>query len=89
MEKQSIVKKAHAVTLKEEATITGITQVVSVTDKEVVLAVGDRRLTLTGSGFSADKLSLEEGVIVVKGEVSQLKYSAAAEGKSLIKRLFK
>ena len=89
MENNGTIKKAHAVTIKDGATVTGVTQVVAVGEKEVVLAVGSRTLTLTGNDFSAEKLSIEEGVIVIKGEVSALKYSSAADAKGFLKKLFK
>ena len=85
----STVKRAHSLCIKGETTITGVTQVVALEEKEVRVNVGDRSLTLFGTGFSAEKLSIEEGVLVLSGEVCTVKYAAKTEAKSLIKRLFK
>ena len=89
MENNGTIKKAHAVTIKDGATVTGVTQVIAVGEKEVSLAVGQKTLILTGSGFSAEKLSLEEGIIVIKGEVSSLKYATGADAKGFLKKFFK
>ena len=83
------VKRTHSLVIKGETTITGVTQVVSLEEKEVRVAIGDRHLLLTGVGFAAEKLSIEEGVLVLGGEVREVKYLAKAEAKSLLKRLFK
>ena len=89
MENNGSIKKTHSVSIKDGATVTGVTQVISVGEKEVSLSVGQRTLTLSGSGFSAEKLSLEEGVIVIKGEVHALKYGTSTDAKGLLKKLFK
>ena len=84
-----IQKKSHSLCIKGETTVTGVTQVVSLEEKEVRLAIGERTLVLTGEGFSAEKLSLEEGVLVLGGEVISARYADKAQAKSLLKRLFK
>ena len=82
-------KKAHSLCIKGETTVTGITQVVSIEEKEVKLSLGEKSLVLTGAGFSAERLSLEEGILVLSGEVESVRYSSSAQAKSLLKRLFK
>ena len=81
--------KKHTLTIKDVTTVTGVKSVIAVGEKEVRLALEGKRLTLTGNGFSAEKLSLEEGTLVLSGEVLSLRYSSAAEPKSLLKRIFK
>ena len=44
---------------------------------------------MTGKDFSAEKLSLEEGVLVLSGEVVTVRYASKTEEKSLLKRFFK
>lgn len=83
------VKKSHSLCIKGETTVTGVTQVIAIEDKEVKVAVGDRTLVLTGDHFNAEKLSLDEGVLVLSGEVSAARYVMAQSGKSLLKKLFK
>ena len=50
---ENAIKRAHSLTIKGETTITGVTQVISIEEKEVKVAIGDRRLSLTGVGFAA------------------------------------
>ena len=83
------IKRAHSLTIKGETTITGVTQVVSMEEKEVKVAIGDRVLQLTGTGFAAEKLSIEEGLLVLNGDVREVKYLAKQEAKGFLKRLFK
>ncbi len=86
---QSNVKKPHSLVIKSDTTVTGVTQVIEIGEKEVKVEVGERTLLLVGSRFNAEKLSLEEGILVLSGEVAQLKYADKAEAKSFLKRLFK
>ena len=86
---ETVNKKPHSLTIKSETTITGVTQVVAIEEKEVKVAVGERYLLLTGKDFSAKSLSLDEGTLVLSGEVFSAKYAAKAEAKSLLKRIFK
>lgn len=82
-------RKAHSLLIKGETTVTGVKQVLALEEKEVTLSLGDKRLLLTGNHFSAERLSLEEGILVLSGEVVTVKYAAASEAKGLLKRLFK
>ena len=84
----AMVKKSHSLSIKGETTITGVTQVIAIEDKEVKVAVGERTLVLSGEGFNAEKLSLEEGVLVLSGEVAAARYVTTQSGKSLLKKLF-
>lgn len=85
----SVQKKPHSLCIKGDTTVTGVTQVVEIGEKEAKVEVGEKTLLLTGNRFNAEKLSLEEGVLVLSGEVIQVKYSDKAEAKSILKRLFK
>ena len=83
------VNKKHSLIIKDTTTVTGVKSVIAVGEKEVRLALENKRLTLTGSGFSAEKLSIEEGALVLTGEVLSLRYTSASEPKSVLKRLFR
>ena len=85
----SVQKKPHSLCIKSDTTISGVTQVIEIGEKEVKVEVGEKTLLLTGSRFNAEKLSIEEGVLVLSGEVAAVKYGDKAEAKSLLKRLFK
>ena len=85
----SASRKTHSLLIKGETTVMGVKQVLALEEKEVKLSLGDRHLLLTGNHFSAEKLSLEEGVLVLSGDVVTVKYAAASEAKGLLKRFFK
>ncbi len=82
-------KKLHSLCIKGETTVTGVTQVIALEEREVKLAVGEKTLFLTGKDFSAEKLSLEEGVLILSGEVATVRYASKTEAKSILKRFFK
>ena len=82
-------KRAHSLCIKGETTVTGVTRILSIDEKEAHLAVGERSLLLTGRDLHAEKLSLEEGVLVLSGEITTVKYSEKSEPKSILKRIFK
>ena len=86
---QSTIKKPHSLCIKTETIVTGVTQVVEIGEKEVKVVVGEKTLLLTGNNFNAEKLSIEEGMLVLSGEVTTVKYAGKAEAKSILKRLFK
>ena len=86
---ENVVKGSHSLIIKDRITVTGLKSVVSLGEKEVKVALDGRYLLLTGDGFSAERLSVDEGVLVLAGEVSSLRYSSAIGAKSLFKRLLK
>ena len=83
------LERGHSLTIKGQTTVTGVKQVIAMEEREVRLSLGERQLLLTGKGFSAERLSLEEGVLVISGDVESVKYSGKAEVKGILKRLFK
>ena len=87
---ENVEKKIkHTLCVKEEVTVTGVSSVISLGEKEVRLALTDKCLTLTGRNFCADKLSLEEGTLVLSGETESIRYTPKTSAKGLLKRLFK
>ena len=72
----------HRLTLAErnKLTVTGVTEVVSFEDREVVLQTGMGILTGQGSQLQLKTLSLEGGQMEVEGSVSALVYEEARQG---------
>ena len=72
----------HRLTLAErnKLTVTGVTEVVSFEDREVVLQTGMGILTVQGSQLQLKTLSLEGGQVEVEGSVSALIYEEARQG---------
>lgn len=66
-------------------TVSGVTGVISGTDRELVLKTEGGTLKLRGENFDVNKVDLETGVVEVKGSLLSL-----VRGKSsLAKRLFR
>lgn len=72
---------------KVRAYITGVQEVLSATDKCVIIKLVDSLMTLQGDGLKIEKLSPEEKSLTVKGTVLLARYGG--EQKSFFKRLFK
>ena len=81
--------KPHTLTLGAKITVTGVANVITLTDKEVAVALADNVLILTGSGFCPLHLSVEEGVLVLSGSVSCARYARQVGKESIWKRMFK
>ena len=82
----------HAVSLddRRKAIISGVEDVDSFNEQMVILATTEGKLTITGSNLNISKLNLEEGALVVEGEVSALEYSGRSkEARGVLGRLFK
>ncbi|MBE5797940.1 MAG: sporulation protein [Clostridiales bacterium] len=72
--------KPYALTLerREKAVLTGVTEVERFDEKEVVLRTHGGRLTLTGTGLHVSSLQLEEGRLLVDGEIDGMLYDGGA-----------
>jgi len=88
-EKQE-VQTSHMVTIdcRKRIMLTGIIEVVSSLDKTVICKIANRLVYILGQNLRVSKLSLEEGLLIVDGEIDGLKY-AESSGKSFFKRIFK
>lgn len=87
-EKRSIAKK-HTLHIDDKIKITGVENIIAIEEKEVILTLSKGTLILTGFGFSPLHLSLEEGVLLLSGEVIGIKYGGGANKEGFFKRLLK
>lgn len=83
--------KTHSVTLenRKRMLLTGIVEVVSQIDKSVIAKTERNTVTISGSGLRVGKLNLEEGVLIVEGEIDGFKYGEISGGKGFFRRLMK
>lgn len=84
------ISKRHTLVIdgNKKVSISGVESVNSIFDKEVEVALSDRRLVIKGSGLNASKLNVEEGTLSIEGEeISSVNYYANSQKLSL-KRLF-
>lgn len=89
METENKIKKAHTVQIATKITITGVTSVMSMEEKTVEVALDGKFLHLDGEDFNAEKLSVDEGVLILGGKLHSLKYNGQKSKQNLIKKLFK
>lgn len=92
-EKVSI--RPHRLTIENRAsgTMTGIREVVSFDENQVVLDTDMGLLTLKGKELHVSRLTLEKGEVDLNGTIESLTYSSNAalrrSGEPLLSRLFK
>ena len=79
----------HRLTLAErkKLTVTGVTEVISFEDTQVILQTGMGLLSVQGSQLQLKTLSLEGGQVEVEGTVSTLIYEETRQG-GWLSRLF-
>ena len=72
----------HRLTLAElsKLTVTGVTEVISFEDTQVLLQTGMGMLAVQGSQLQLKNLSLEGGQVEVEGTVSALVYEQTRQG---------
>lgn len=85
-----MMEKMHTIVLesRKKAVITGVQTLVRANEEEVVLLTQQGKLTLYGRGLHIAKLTLEDGSVVMDGEVIGLDYAMPQEAKKGIARLF-
>ena len=92
MEKNQLNSKSseHSITIEnnKSATITGVVEVVSSTDKAVVARTDTLTFQLLGESLRVSKLDLSAKICHVEGGIYKLEYNRN-HGKGFVKRLFK
>lgn len=77
---------------RKNCRLTGVLEICSFDDGEVIMETDAGMLTLKGNGFHITRLDLEKGEADVEGKVDILQYadktSITKKGESLIARLF-
>ncbi len=79
-EKHILPARSHAITLenRQRAGITGVSDVLSFNEQEVVLVTEGGEITLIGEGLHIARLNLEDGQLVVEGDIAGIEYGAPA-----------
>lgn len=90
-ESGKIRMRAHSVHIDNRArmNVTGVIDVESFNEQEVLLDTEAGELAITGNNLHLAKLNLDDGQIVIEGEVIALDYEAPLpERRSLFSRMF-
>lgn len=93
MQSNTPASDGHTLTLtdRKRAVITGVEDVDCFNEQIVVLRTVQGNLTLAGENLNIAHLNLEDGHLVVEGEVVSLEYvqRAKGSGRSLLGRIFR
>lgn len=87
--------RSHELKFQDRAQgkMTGISDVYSFDDHEILLATTAGMLTIRGKGLHVSRLCLEEGEVDVEGQIDSLIYSDSGrknqKDKALLARLFR
>ena len=87
-------KAAHAYSVhiegRELMSVSGVKDVDCFNEAEIELLTDAGQLRIEGSGLHITKLSLDEGQVIVEGEILALEYSEDAQQRgSLFSRMFR
>lgn len=92
---EGITKDFHKVemTSRNELRVTGVSEVHSFNDEGVLLETSLGLLTVSGENIRITKLTLDQGEIAVRGDISALMYSDGGKfskkGSGVLSKLFK
>ena len=77
-------------TERKKAVVRGVQAVDSFNEQMVTLATSQGALTLLGSGLHVSHLNLEDGQLLVEGEIDALQYDSSPRARgSLLSRLMR
>lgn len=84
----------HTVEIRKRHTgrVTGVKEVESFSEEEILLQTEEGRLRVKGSGLHIQSLDLKEGILTMEGRTDSLTYLSKGEkvhGESLLKRMFR
>ena len=81
----------HSVILegREKLTISGVTDVHSFDEEQVLLETVRGMLVVRGQGLHVERLQLEAGELIIQGEIGLLEYDDSVQPRdSLFRRIF-
>lgn len=84
-------KRPHNLSMERRSrlNISGVTEVQSFDEREILMDTTDGSLTIAGEGLSIGKLNVETGEVQVQGRVSALSYTQTEPRQNLWARLFR
>ena len=91
---EKVVNISHKLILdnRKEASVTGVKDVISFDEKEILLQTADGKLQIRGSGLHVKGLNLEKGEATLDGHVDSLVYlskDSPRKEEPLFTRLFR
>lgn len=89
MVEQQITKQTLFLENKNYLKITGVKNVINLTETFSTITIGDEILQIKGNNIKAEKLSVECGELILIGNFIEFKFEKTQEKKSFFKRIFK
>lgn len=88
---QKTPKPSHKIELDHlhSMSVTGVLDVPTFTDKNIVVKLADETLHISGQGLSVKNLDVESGKLQIEGRVDAIKYVAKSTPGSFAKRIFR
>ncbi|MCI8793054.1 MAG: sporulation protein YabP [Eubacterium sp.] len=85
---------SHRLTMqdREKIELTGVTEVISFDNKEILLETIEGALRFGGEGLHVKRLTLERGEIAIEGRIQEISYHESSRDKtagSFLGRLFR
>ena len=69
-------------------TLTGITKVLSSTEKEISVVINQQTFCVDGQNLTVSKLDIESGVLEANGEVFGMRFLGHKKKENFFKRIF-
>ncbi|MFY9176612.1 MAG: sporulation protein YabP [Caldicoprobacterales bacterium] len=94
-DKKTTRGRSHSILMenRQKVSITGVQDVDSFDESTVLLVTDMGYITLHGADLHISKLNLEEGQLIVEGEIIALQYSDAdyigGKGSGILSRIFR
>lgn len=93
MNNEEISKKTTApsaqVDFTKSVALSGVTEMVSSTDKIFIAKAGEGLITVTGEGLNPKLIDVEKNVAILGGRISSVSYGKQTTAKGLLSKLFK
>jgi len=82
-ERRSPPSRPHAITLenRQRASITGVSDVLSFNEQEVVLVTEGGDITLLGDNLHIARLNLDDGQLMVEGDIAGIEYGTQPQAR--------
>lgn len=71
---------------RKKLSLTGISEVISSSEKELMVKLGDTKLSIAGENISIIRLNIESGELEATGEFNEFSYGKKG---NFLKRIFK
>ncbi len=86
--KENKGNQSVSLTDRTSAQLTGVEEVISYDENNIVMQTSLGQLTLDGKGLNIVQLNLGEGIVSVEGHIDALYYMENREKRSLFSRIF-